>query len=141
MGLKFDMGSQTLSTLSGQTQGSSEDLGALVKQLVAAAEPLEGKFNGAGKAAFDNFKQNSDGIAASLNSALRSVLGGQKGMDRSFIAGEHEAADNARQSNVFGQLRRGPLLVAHGPSTQHGQDKDRRRRHGRPPISTGRMRT
>ncbi|KIZ13367.1 hypothetical protein [Streptomyces natalensis] len=98
MGLKFDMGSQTLSTLSGQTQGSSEDLGALVKQLVAAAQPLEGKFNGAGKIAFDNFKRNSDEIAASLNGALRSILGGQKGMDRSFVAGEHEAADNARQS-------------------------------------------
>ncbi|MCB5907919.1 hypothetical protein [Streptomyces pinistramenti] len=96
--MKFDMGSRTLSTLTGQTQGSSEDLGALVRQLVAAAEPLEGKFNGAGRTAFDDFKRNADEIAASLNGALRSILGGQKGMDGAFVAGEHESADNARQS-------------------------------------------
>ena len=47
------MGSQTLSTLAKQTQGSSEDLGALIKQLIASVQPLEGKFNGAGRTAFD----------------------------------------------------------------------------------------
>ncbi|WP_344924556.1 hypothetical protein [Saccharopolyspora gregorii] len=54
--MKFDMGSSTLSTLTKQTQGSSDDLGTLIRQLIAAAEPLEGKFNGAGRAAFDGFQ-------------------------------------------------------------------------------------
>lgn len=98
MGLKFDMGNQTLSTLSRQTQGSTDDLGVLVKQLVAAAQPLEGKFNGQGKAAFDQFKAHSDEISSSLNRALAAILGGQKGMDKAFVSGEHESADNARQA-------------------------------------------
>jgi hypothetical protein len=52
---RWDHGEQTLVTLARGTQGSTQDLGTLVKQLIQAAEPLRGKFNGAGKAAFDNF--------------------------------------------------------------------------------------
>ncbi|MBJ7001149.1 hypothetical protein ACFYMX_09485 [Streptomyces griseofuscus] len=47
--MKFDMGAQTLSTLMRDSRGSSQDLGTLIRQLVQAAEPLEGKFNGAGR--------------------------------------------------------------------------------------------
>ena len=43
--MKFDMGASTLSTLTKQTSGSNDDLGGLVKGLVAAVEPFEGKFN------------------------------------------------------------------------------------------------
>lgn len=96
--MKFDMGSQTLSTLAKQTSGSGDELGALIKQLIAAAQPLEGKFNGAGKVAFDSFKTHSDQITADLNSALSSILGGQSGMDRSFRTGDSEMGDNARHS-------------------------------------------
>lgn len=98
MGLKFDMGNEALSTLSKQTQGSTDDLGSLIKQLIAAAQPLEGKFNGQGKASFDSFKEHSDEIASSLNKALSAILGGQHGMDKAFVSGEQESADNARQS-------------------------------------------
>ena len=45
--MKFDMGASTLSTLTKQTSGSNDDLGGLVKELVAAAEPLEGSSTGA----------------------------------------------------------------------------------------------
>jgi uncharacterized protein YukE len=93
--MKFDMGAQTLSTLTQQTQGATEDLGTLIKQLIAAAEPLEGNFNGAGRAAFDSFKANADGITADLNSALGAILGGQSGMNQSFGQGDTEMADNA----------------------------------------------
>lgn len=93
--MKFDMGSTTLSNLVKQTQGSSEDLGHLIRQLIAAAQPLEGKFNGAGKAAFDRFKAHSNQITADLNSALSSILGGQSGMDKSFASGDTEMSDNA----------------------------------------------
>ena len=93
--MKFDMGSSTLSALTNQTQGSSDDLGALIRQLIAAAEPLEGKFNGAGRAAFDSFKARADEITGELNGSLSAILGGQSGMDRSFGHGDTEMADNA----------------------------------------------
>jgi uncharacterized protein YukE len=94
--VRFDVGSQTLSTLTRQTQGASGDLGALIKQLIAAAQPLEGRFNGAGKAAFDSFKARSDEITADLNSSLSAILGGVHGMDTAFIQGETEMADNSK---------------------------------------------
>jgi uncharacterized protein YukE len=95
---KFDMGSQTLTTLTKQTRGASDDLGSLIRQLIAAAEPLEGKFNGAGRAAFDNFKVHADEITSELNTSLAAILGGQSGMDTSFQTGDQGMADNATQS-------------------------------------------
>ncbi|MYV57708.1 MULTISPECIES: hypothetical protein [unclassified Streptomyces] len=94
--MKFDMGTQVLSTLMSQSQGSSTDLGVLIRQLVQAAEPLEGKFNGAGKVAFDSFKSRSDEITAALNGALAAILGGQSGMETAFGSGDQEQGDNAQ---------------------------------------------
>ncbi|MFF3246574.1 hypothetical protein ACFYWY_23235 [Streptomyces sp. NPDC002870] len=94
--MKFDMGAQVLSTLQSQSQGSSTDLGVLIRQLVQAAQPLEGKFNGAGKAAFDLFKSRADEIAADLNASLSGILGGQSGMDAAFGSGDQEQDENAR---------------------------------------------
>ncbi|MCX5529786.1 hypothetical protein OG785_04315 [Streptomyces sp. NBC_00006] len=96
--MKFDMGSTTLSTLGKSTSGSSDDLGALIQQLIAAAQPLEGKFNGEGKAMFDAFKANADDITAALNGSLSSILGGQSGMDTAFGTGDQEQSDNAQQN-------------------------------------------
>ena len=93
--MKFDMGSATLSTLATQTGGSHDELGALVRQLVAAAEPLEGAFNGAGRRAFDAFKLRTDEISADLNISLGRILTGQRGMDTAFVTGDMESADNA----------------------------------------------
>ncbi|MBB4884247.1 hypothetical protein ACH4U6_07000 [Streptomyces netropsis] len=95
--MKFDMGNTALTGLMSRTQGSSEDLGGLIRQLIAAAAPLEGKFNGSGKVAFDQFKEHSDDVTAALNGSLRSILGGQSGMDTSFGQGDQESADNAKQ--------------------------------------------
>jgi len=36
--------------------------------------PLEGRFSGAGKAAFDNFKNRSDLVASELNAALAGIV-------------------------------------------------------------------
>ncbi|MFC8914153.1 hypothetical protein E2C00_13425 [Streptomyces sp. WAC05374] len=94
--MKFDMGAQVLSTLMSQSQGSSNDLGLLIRQLVQAAAPLEGKFNGAGKVAFDSFKSRSDEITAALNGSLAAILGGQSGMESAFGTGDQEQGDNAR---------------------------------------------
>ncbi|WP_327407439.1 WXG100 family type VII secretion target [Sinomonas albida] len=94
--MKFAMGAQTLSTLTKQTSSSSSDLGALVRQLAASAEPLQGKFNGAGRAAFDAFHSHTDEIATELNQALASVLRGISGMDHSFQTGDSEMAESTR---------------------------------------------
>ncbi|ANP49544.1 uncharacterized protein YukE [Streptomyces griseochromogenes] len=96
--MKFDMGSTTLATLRKSTGGSSDDLGTLIQQLIAAAQPLEGKFNGEGKVMFDSFKRRADEITAELNGSLRSILGGQSGMDTAFTTGDQEQADNAHQT-------------------------------------------
>ncbi len=96
--MKFAMGSDVLSTLTKKTSTSSDDLGALVKQLAAAAEPLQGKFNGAGRAAFDKFKGETDRISADLNGALHAVLTGIGGMDRSFGEGDQQMADETRST-------------------------------------------
>ncbi|MFF9895457.1 hypothetical protein [Streptomyces longispororuber] len=96
--MKFDMGETTLAVLGKQTSGSSDDLGALIRALVSAAEPLEGKFNGAGKATFDSFKLRADEITAALNGSLQSILGGQAGMDEAFATGTQEQSDNANRN-------------------------------------------
>ncbi|KAB2972457.1 hypothetical protein F8R89_10600 [Streptomyces sp. SS1-1] len=96
--MKFDMGSTTLSQLGKSTVGSSEDLGSLIQLLIQAAEPLEGKFNGAGKAAFDTFKMHADEITDALNSSLSAILGGQSGMDTAFGSGDLELEGNANQN-------------------------------------------
>lgn len=97
-GMKFDMGAETLSVLTKQTSGSSDDLGALVKQLVVAADPLMQVQAGAAKAAFDSFKNRTDEVAAELNGSLAAVLGGISGMDRAFREGESEMVDQTRSA-------------------------------------------
>jgi len=94
--MKFDMGQTTLATLAKSTSGSSDDLGTLIKQLIDAATPLEGRFNGAGRAAFDSFKARADQITIDLNSSLAAILSGQTGMDTAFGQGDTEMSDNSR---------------------------------------------
>jgi uncharacterized protein YukE len=84
------MGSDVLGTLTKKTSSSSEDLGSLVRELAEAAEPLQGKFNGAGRGAFDRFHAETDRIAIDLNGALSAVLTGISGMDRAFGEGDEQ---------------------------------------------------
>lgn len=98
--MKFAMGSDVLSTLTKKTSTSNEDLGALVRELADAAEPLQGKFNGAGRAAFDTFKGETDRIAVELNAALGAVLTGIAGMDRAFLEGDQQMADETRATEA-----------------------------------------
>ena len=98
--VRFDMGQSTLSQLRQQTSGSHEDLGGLVRKLVAAAEPLEGKFNGVGKSTIDAFKSRADQVSADLNSALFAILFGQSGMDAAFRQGDQEQAESIRHTQA-----------------------------------------
>lgn len=89
----FDMGAQTLSRLSSATSSAHDDLGANVRALYDAAAPLETKFNGQGRAAFDRFKAETDQIATELNQALAAVLDGIDGQNVAFVQGEQQMAD------------------------------------------------
>jgi len=91
--MKFDMGAETLTHLTKQTSSASDDLGSLVKKLAASADPLQNKFNGEARAAFNSFKLRTDDIATELNGALASVLVGIQGQDVAFVSGEQQMAD------------------------------------------------
>lgn len=95
---RWDMGHDTLSTLTQRTQSSTEELKSLIQQLVRAAEPLMGKFDGAGKAAFDDFKSHADQISTDLGKGLVSVNTGQSGMNKAFTTGDNTMADQARST-------------------------------------------
>jgi|SRR5690625_897488 len=106
--MKFAMGNETLSTLTKATSSSSEDLGALVKELLQAAEPLESKFRGAGRAAFDQFKARADEISGELNQSLGAVLQGIGGMNLAFTEGESQMVDQTQSiegSSAFDAAR------------------------------------
>ncbi len=95
--MKFDMGAQTLTTLSQATSTAGQELGTQVRRLAEAAEPLQGKFNGAGRAAFDSFKARTDEIAVELSASLNAVLTGISGQERAFASGDSQIADMSRQ--------------------------------------------
>lgn len=96
--MKFAMGADVLGQLTTKTSHSADDLGALVRQLAQAAEPLNGRFNGSARAVFDNFTANVDAISRELNSALNDVLTGISTMDRAFQEGEQTMADNTHST-------------------------------------------
>ncbi|NJP68928.1 hypothetical protein HCJ92_22235 [Streptomyces sp. ventii] len=96
--MKFDMGADTLSTLQSSTSGSLSEMYRLVMQLRDAAEPLESKFKGNGKAAFAQFKSETDLIAAALQHAMSKINEGQAGMDVAFADGDSETEANARRA-------------------------------------------
>jgi uncharacterized protein YukE len=98
--MKFAMGAETLSQLSTATSAASDDLGALVRELFAAAEPLQGRFNGTGRAAFDQFKAHTDQIADELDAALHAVLGGIAGQNAAFVQGEQQMVDETRSAHA-----------------------------------------
>lgn len=98
--MKFAMGADVLTSLTKKTSASADELGATVRQLAAVTEKIEGKVNGATRAAFDSFQAQSEQIAVELTSALRGVLAGVSGMDRSFAEGDQEMADQTRQAQA-----------------------------------------
>lgn len=96
MGQKFDMGAETLTVLNKQTSVQGDNLGALIKQLSQASEPVEKSFQGPARAAFDLFQANADKIALEINRALGAILTGSVGMDTAVQEGVQQQADTTR---------------------------------------------
>jgi uncharacterized protein YukE len=94
--MKFDMGADTLTQLTRQTSGSADDLGALIKDLAVAGEPLLPTFHGAAAETFKTFHAASGEIGANLNKALHSVLGGIANQNVAFIEGEQQMTDDTK---------------------------------------------
>lgn len=92
MNMKFSMEEQTLVNLGQRTQTESDDLGTLVKQLMDAAEPLEGVFNGPARAKFNEFKGRTDEIAGQLNNALVGIVGSIEGQNVAFVSAAEDGA-------------------------------------------------
>lgn len=97
-GQRWDMSQGAFDQAAKGTAGRTEDLGGLVKQLVNAAAPLEGKFSGEGKKQFDAFKQNVDGIAADLNAGMAHIAVGQHGVGTAMNAAQSEQVSTAKQN-------------------------------------------
>ena len=90
--MKFSMEDQTLVKLGQRSQTESEDLATLVRQLVEAAEPLEGVFNGPARAKFNEFKAKTDDISTSLNNALAGIVGAISGQNLAFVTAAEDGA-------------------------------------------------
>lgn len=96
--MKFAMGADVLGSLTKKTSSATDELGATVKQLAAITERVEGKVNGAARAAFDQFQAQAEEIAVELTMALRGVLTGVSTMDKTFAEGDQTMADETRQA-------------------------------------------
>lgn len=92
MATKFSMEQQTLVTLGQRTTTESDDLGQLVRDFIAAAEPLEQSFNGPARTSFNNFKTRADSISTALNTALAGIVGSIAGQNIAFVTGAEDAA-------------------------------------------------
>lgn len=91
--VKFSMEADVLSVMGQKTATQSDDLGDMVRRLLAAAEPLQGKFNGAAKAAFNNFKARTDEVADSLNAALAGIGVSIGEQNKAFVTADTEGSD------------------------------------------------
>lgn len=90
--MKFSMEGETLVRLGQRSQVESDDLGALVRRLGDAAEPLAGTFNGPAKASFNTFKARTDEISVALNNALVGIVGSIAGQNQAFVMAAEEGA-------------------------------------------------
>ena len=91
--IKFDHGQ--FSGYINNTGGSIEDLGTLVKRLVKAAEPLEGKFKGDGRAVFRELHRQADEVSMLVQKGMVSLNEGQSGMSDAVVQGDQAMADAA----------------------------------------------
>ena len=100
-GTHYSMDQETLSRLGRQTEAETEELAQLVRNFIAAAEPIAHSFNGPARAAFNQFKANADAISAQLTNALIGLRESIAGQDQAFTEGMVEAAE-AHKAHMSG---------------------------------------
>lgn len=93
---RYLMGRETLTTLTAQTSGSTDELRSLLHQLAAAAMPVRDKLHGDNRVALDNFIAHTDDIATELHVALNRVLEGTHGQNVAFRQADAAQADSTR---------------------------------------------
>lgn len=91
--MKFAMEADALQVLGRKTATESDDLALLVRNLLEAAEPLEGTFNGTAKGAFNSFKSRTDEISSVLSNALVGITESISGQNLAFVTAADEGAD------------------------------------------------
>ncbi|NLS09979.1 hypothetical protein HGQ17_08205 [Nesterenkonia sp. MY13] len=91
--IRFDMEEDILERQMNRSSTESEELNRAIENFKAAAAPLEGKFNGSAKAAFNNFKVRTDEISTTLNNALVGICQSIEGQNTSFRSGVSDATD------------------------------------------------
>lgn len=101
MGMKFAMEADALIQHGQKTETEHGDLGSLVRDLVAAADPIMKDFNGPGRAAFNTFKLKADSISGQLNAALAGILRSVGEQNNAFVAAADESQD-LYQSSMAG---------------------------------------
>lgn len=84
VGLKFSMQGTALSDHAKRTEDAGADLGAMVRSFLTAAEPVASTMNGPVRAAFNEFKQNANAVAGSLENSLRAILESTNEQGRAF---------------------------------------------------------
>lgn len=95
---RYLMGRETLSRLTTQTSGSTDDLRSLLHQLASAAMPIRDKLHGDNRVALDNFIFHTDDIATELHVALTRVLEGTQGQNVAFREADAAQSDATRSA-------------------------------------------
>jgi uncharacterized protein YukE len=92
-GTKFMMTDTALGTFGKSSTQQAQELEQALRNFVAAAEPMASSFQGAGRAAFDNFHAHGTEIAADLGKRLVAAIDGIGQMDTSFKTGDTNVAE------------------------------------------------
>lgn len=95
---EFLGGNTAFSTVSDSTHISIGDLQATMNALRNSSDPLEGKFVGRGRAAWDNFHQNMEVFSAVVGHILQKINNSQGELNRVFNQGDVEQEENATRS-------------------------------------------
>jgi uncharacterized protein YukE len=97
--MKFIVGSggETLTTMTKQTDSTTQDLATLLQQLAQAGEPIRDSFQGRGRVLFDEFHKHAHADGVILNKLLASIAEGVGGMDSSYFDFEQQSAETAQR--------------------------------------------
>lgn len=82
-----------------KTDASIEDLESLIRQLLDAVKPLEGKFKGQGNESFQSLHLKADEVSRLVKKSMSSFNEGQSGVSNAVFQGD-EAMSDAVQAQM-----------------------------------------